>query len=173
MSAAVVVYLFAPVATFGENLTRLRLRAGFKTSISLADALEVVPSVVSKLENDKQGLPEGPTLLKLAKTCKCAVDELLAGVDDDYDALLKTLQPKGDTVDARPNEDERDASRDELLRLWSLLRDEEGRDLALRTIGRFARTETDARSTADQTDRQASDSLGQTTAPAKAGHRER
>lgn len=66
-------YGFASVATFGQNLQRLRERAGF---------------IVSKLENDQQGLPEGPTLIRLAKVLKCSVDELLEGVDADYQTML-------------------------------------------------------------------------------------
>jgi phage repressor protein C with HTH and peptisase S24 domain len=70
--------------TFGQNLQRLREHAGFRTAKRLADALGVVPSVVSKMENDQQGLPEGPTLLRLAKALRCSVDDLLTGVDPDY-----------------------------------------------------------------------------------------
>lgn len=74
--------------TFGGNLKRLRERAGFTTARALANKLGVVPSMVSKWERDRQGLPEGPTLLRLAKTIHCAIDELLVGVDADYDAIL-------------------------------------------------------------------------------------
>jgi phage repressor protein C with HTH and peptisase S24 domain len=82
-----VAYVFPFVATFGQNLQRLRERAGFKTAKALSDALGVVPSMISKLENDQQGLPETPTMLRLAKTLKCTVDELLDGVDAEYDAV--------------------------------------------------------------------------------------
>lgn len=91
-------YLFASVATeserrgvFGANLKRLRKRGGFATARELAKDLKIVPSVLSKLEQGKQGLPEGATLLRLAKTITCSVDELLEGVDDDYDAILLRL----------------------------------------------------------------------------------
>lgn len=70
--------------TFGQNLKALRERAGFKTAKSLADALGVVPSVISKMENDLQGLPETPTLLRLAKVLRCSIDELLGGLDSGY-----------------------------------------------------------------------------------------
>lgn len=89
-------YLFASVATgadgsvaFGRNLRQLRRRGGFKTGKQLARALGIVPSVVSRLEQGKQGLPESPTMLRLAKTIDCSIDELLQGVDGAYDDVLR------------------------------------------------------------------------------------
>lgn len=82
-------YVFRPVATFGENLRRLRERAGFEKAKDLAAALDVVPSMISKLENDNQGLPEGPTLLRIAKAIKCSLEELFEGVDSEYDSMIQ------------------------------------------------------------------------------------
>jgi transcriptional regulator with XRE-family HTH domain len=82
-------YVFPTVATFGENLARLRDAAGFKTSKSLADALSVAPSMISRLENDLQGLPETPTLLRLAKVLNASVEDLLDGVDLEYQQMLE------------------------------------------------------------------------------------
>lgn len=95
-------YVLASVATFGRNLQRLRDLAGFKTSKSLADALGVTPPVVSKLENDQQGLPEGPTLLRLAKVLRCSVDELLDGVDAEYQTMLQERAKDHATSEAEP-----------------------------------------------------------------------
>lgn len=75
------------VATFGSNLTRLREKAGFKTAKSLADAIGSSAPVVSRWENDATGLPEGPTLLRLAKALSCSIEELMDGVDPDYDIV--------------------------------------------------------------------------------------
>lgn len=75
------------VATFGSNLTRLREKAGFKTAKSLADAIGSSAPVVSRWENDATGLPEGPTLLRLAKALSCSIEELMDGVDPDYDVV--------------------------------------------------------------------------------------
>jgi transcriptional regulator with XRE-family HTH domain len=71
--------------TFGENLRRLRKAAGLSAR-ELARRVGVTPPVMSKWETQK-GLPEGPTLLKLAKALGVAIDELLAGVDPDYDLV--------------------------------------------------------------------------------------
>lgn len=112
-------YLFPSVATFGGNLTKLRERAGFKTAKALADALDVVPSMISKLENDQQGLPEGPTLLRLAKALRCSVEELLEGVDRDYDDIrsrVLRIPTDGGGVAITPFQAE-------LLERWALLTD--------------------------------------------------
>lgn len=82
-------YLFATLATFGGNVIALRERAGFDTAKSLALALEVAPSVVSRWENNLTGLPEAPTLLKLAKALTCSIEELLDGVDVEYQQMLE------------------------------------------------------------------------------------
>lgn len=80
---------FRTVPSFGENVRRLRREAGFKRSKELAARLNVAASVVSRWENDATGLPEGPTLLRLAIALRCSVEDLLLGVDPDYDALVK------------------------------------------------------------------------------------
>lgn len=72
------------VSSFSENVRRLRGRAGLRSN-ELAAAIGVRPSVVSRWETSKGGLPETPTLLKLAKALRCTVEELLVGVDVDYD----------------------------------------------------------------------------------------
>lgn len=94
-------YGFARVATLGENIQRLRRRAGLKTGRSLADAMGVTPPVISKLENDQQGLPESQTLLRLAKVLHCSVDELLAfalkASASDADARASSSRARPDT----------------------------------------------------------------------------
>lgn len=81
-------YTAAVVATFGENVKKLREAAGLK-GIDLAERLSVSPPVVSAWENNRTGLPETPTLLKLAKALDCTVDDLLAGIDEEYDAITQ------------------------------------------------------------------------------------
>jgi transcriptional regulator with XRE-family HTH domain len=71
--------------TFGENLRRVRKAANLSAR-ELAKRVGVTPPVVSKWETHK-GLPEGPTLLKLAKALNVSIDELLAGVDPEYDLV--------------------------------------------------------------------------------------
>jgi len=72
------------MATFGENVRRLREAKGLQAR-QLADQVDVAPSVVSAWENDRKGLPETPTLFKLAKALDVGVEELLEGVDADYE----------------------------------------------------------------------------------------
>lgn len=83
--------MFRPVETsaFGQNIKRLREKAGLK-GLELADRLGVKPSVVSAWENDRRGLPETPTLFRLAKALNASIDELLRGVDAGYDLIRHT-----------------------------------------------------------------------------------
>lgn len=82
-----VGYVFG-VATFGENVRRLRKQAGLRAN-KLAEILNVTPPVVSAWERDRGGLPETPTLLKMAKAFDCSIDELLVGIDPAYDAIVR------------------------------------------------------------------------------------
>lgn len=74
------------VATFGENVRRLREAASLK-GIELAARVGVTPPVISAWEKNRSGLPETPTLLKLAKALAVSVDDLLAGIDPEYDTV--------------------------------------------------------------------------------------
>jgi transcriptional regulator with XRE-family HTH domain len=76
------------VGSFGANLKRARLAAGFRKAKDFALALGVKPPVVSEWEHDKGGLPETPTLLRIAKATGTSVESLLVGVDPEYDHLL-------------------------------------------------------------------------------------
>jgi transcriptional regulator with XRE-family HTH domain len=75
------------VATVGENLKRLR---GLMRQEALAEAAGVAQGDISKWEKDK-AVPTIPSLLKLAKGLNRPVDELLAGLDAEYDRLVSDL----------------------------------------------------------------------------------
>lgn len=93
--------IFGDVPSFGENVRRLRKDAGLKRSKDLAGRLNVAASVVSRWETDATGLPEGPTLLRLAIALRCSVEDLLSGVDRDYDAIIAKRR-RVDPADAPP-----------------------------------------------------------------------
>jgi len=79
-------YTSAAVGSFGANVAGLRKRRGLK-GVELAKAINVKPPVLSAWEHDRGGLPETPTLLKLAKALGVSIDALLAGVDPAYDLI--------------------------------------------------------------------------------------
>lgn len=112
-------YVFGSVATFGENLQRLRKRAGFSTAKRLADALEMTQPQLSKIEKDLQGLPTGTTLLALAKAIRFSIDELLEGVDADYDAVLDAAASRHGPMSTGIS---LTAEQVELLERWALLK---------------------------------------------------
>lgn len=76
------------IKAFGANVTRLREAAGLKQNV-LAQRVHRSAATLSAWENSRNGLPEAPTLLALAKALRCSVDDLLAGVDAEYDALME------------------------------------------------------------------------------------
>ena len=77
-----------PVSAFGQNVKRIRLAKRPKLKAKeLAERLETDPSVISRWEKGKGGLPETPTMMRLAKTLAVSVEALIAGVDADYDRI--------------------------------------------------------------------------------------
>jgi transcriptional regulator with XRE-family HTH domain len=78
-------------STFGENVRRFRKAAGLK-SVELARRLKVTPPVVSAWEKNRTGLPEAPTLLKIARALGVTVNDLLDGVDKEHDAIALKQQ---------------------------------------------------------------------------------
>lgn len=76
------------MASFGENLTRLRKARNLKGK-QLAAKVGVAPSVVSGWEKNRRGLPETPTLFKLATGLKCSIEDLLTGIDAEYDRAVQ------------------------------------------------------------------------------------
>ena len=78
------------VMSLGRNIRRLRLAAGFQTQKEFASHLGVPQPQASDWENDRYGILETMTILKIAKSLGCSVDELLVGVDPAYDRMRET-----------------------------------------------------------------------------------
>ena len=99
-------YVFARVASIryadgvslGQNIKRLRVAAGISTQRALADRLHVPQPQVSDWENDRYGTLGTQTLMKLAKVLGCTIDQLLDGVDPDYDRVREARE----AADFRP-----------------------------------------------------------------------
>lgn len=93
------------MASVGENIKRLRERAGFKTQREFAKALAVEQPRLSDWENDRYGVPEVPNLLKIAKVLKVSLDDIIRGFDESYDDSRNQNKPhgvpKGGTIDGR------------------------------------------------------------------------
>jgi len=73
--------------SLGQNIKRLRWEAGFQTQKALADLLGVPQPRVSDWENDRYAVLETTTLVRIAKGLRCSIDQLLVGVDPDYDRI--------------------------------------------------------------------------------------
>ena len=77
------------LVSLGQNVKRLRVAAGIPTQRALADRLHVPQPQVSDWENDRYGILETLTLIRLAKVLRCSIDDLLEGVDPDYDVIRR------------------------------------------------------------------------------------
>ncbi len=84
--------------SLGQNIKRLRMAAGLSTQKALADQLHVPQPQVSDWENDRYGALETQTLIKLAKVLRCSIDQLLDGVDPDYDQVREARE----AIDVEP-----------------------------------------------------------------------
>lgn len=73
--------------SLGRNIRRLRLEAGFRTQKEFASHLGVPQPQASDWENDRYGVLETMTILRIAKFLGCSLDQLLAGVDPAYDGM--------------------------------------------------------------------------------------
>lgn len=87
--------------SLGQNIKRLRIAAGIATQRALADRLHVPQPQVSDWENDRYATLETPTLMKLAKVMRCTIDQLLDGVDPDYDQVREARVAVVDTEPGR------------------------------------------------------------------------
>ncbi|MDE2904691.1 MAG: LexA family transcriptional regulator [Acidobacteriota bacterium] len=107
------------VLSLGRNIKRLRTVAGLQTQKAFAERLGVPQPQVSDWENDRSPVPEVPNLLKLAKALGCSVDELLAGVDPDYDRIRDgfdiAVAAEGDVLPGGTTWDEREQERPPVL----------------------------------------------------------
>ena len=72
------------------NIKRFRTVAGFRTQNALADLLGISQAQLSDWETDRYAVLGISSLIKLATLLQCSVDDLLAGVDPDYDRIRQS-----------------------------------------------------------------------------------
>lgn len=78
------------VATIGENIKRIREAKDLKQD-GVAEKIGVAGSQLSAWEGDRYKSIGSVNLLKIARALKCSVDEIVAGVDVEYDAIRRDL----------------------------------------------------------------------------------
>lgn len=81
-------------SSFGENLRKARQRAALSVTAA-AERARMRTNHWANLEARREGLPEGPTLVKVAVAVGCSVDDLLIGVDANYDPLRRGTPVQG------------------------------------------------------------------------------
>jgi transcriptional regulator with XRE-family HTH domain len=74
------------VATLGGNVKAVRLRAGYKSQGDAAEALGYSQARFSDIENDRYDTPDLQTLLHIATTFNCSLDDLIVGRSPKYDS---------------------------------------------------------------------------------------
>src|SRR5262245_6207983 len=85
-------YAQPAMPTFGENVRRIRETLARITPKEAAQRARMSQPHWANLESKRQGLPEAPTLFRVAKTLGCSVEDLLAGIDPEYDELRAQQQ---------------------------------------------------------------------------------
>ena len=76
----------------GRNIKRLRLEAGICTLRAFAERLGVLDAQLSDWENDRYVVLKVRTLVRIAKVIRCSVDDLLVGVDPEYDRARRVVR---------------------------------------------------------------------------------
>lgn len=77
------------VASLGANIRAARIRAGFRQAKDFAHHMGEDAPRLSDWERDRFERLELPTLVKIAKAARCSIDDLLVGLDPDYDAAAR------------------------------------------------------------------------------------
>ncbi len=94
------------VPTLGQNIRRIRIAAGFATQKQLANAMGRESSqLVSDWERDRREGLDMSSLLAFVKACRVTIDDVIAGIDVEYDqmraeAAKLTTPVIGDRVDS-------------------------------------------------------------------------
>lgn len=157
-------------AALGRNIKRLRKRPELNIrAVDLAERMSVTKPVISNWENWKgDSLPDGQTLLRLAKALGASVDDLLEGVDPDYDAARAKTNPVTPIVIKHPPSQKGGAdvpsrvearATKELAKMRAEMRRIAGR------IGELAETPGSDRQEAESTDRPVSGGGGRRRKP--------
>lgn len=158
------VHDYAHPVSFGSNVKRLRKARGMK-AMDLAEQLGVKGGTLSDWERDRRGIPEGPTLIRFAKTLGCSLDDLLAGVDPAYDEIVIGLRDlsshdggpesnprKGGSIDRASSTSSRIQQLEQQLREQDrLIREVEA--AAIKVVRLFTTTEENRRARAHQSGR--------------------
>lgn len=76
--------------TLGKNIKRIRLARGIDTQTKLARLLDVPQPQASDWENDRYKSLDTLTLLRIAKKLKVSLDQLVEGIDAEYDEGRRT-----------------------------------------------------------------------------------
>ena len=76
----------------GRNIKRLRLEAGISALRAFAERLGVLDAQLSDWENDRYVVLKVRTLVRIAKVLRCSVDDLLVGVDPEYDRARRVVR---------------------------------------------------------------------------------
>lgn len=82
----------------GDNIRALRTMAGKTNAAEFARAIKVSPGTLGDWEKGRYTNLRLDSLLKLAKELKCSIEDLIGGVDADYDKVSSDLIRQGSEV---------------------------------------------------------------------------
>jgi transcriptional regulator with XRE-family HTH domain len=104
--------MLSAVATISDNIRAAREARGW-TQSELAKRAGVVQARISDWERSRYRQPDISSLLKLANALEVTLDDLVAGIDTDYEARRKSIDAGRSTrriTSPPPGEEPRDAS---------------------------------------------------------------
>lgn len=77
--------MLAAVGSIGANIRQRRIAAGFQSQGEFAAKIGERQARVSDWERGRYAVPDLDTLIAIAKALACGLDDLVAGVDAEYD----------------------------------------------------------------------------------------
>lgn len=89
--SALHAYPQGHMATLGQNIERLRVAAGHKNATAFARSIGISAATLHDWESGRYQNLRLDSLIRVARGIPCAVEELLIGVDSDYDVVIREM----------------------------------------------------------------------------------
>lgn len=87
------------VSKLGKNIERLRLAAGHTNAAQFARSIGITPPTLNDWESGRYSNLRLDSLLRVARGVPCSIEELLEGVDPDYEKVRTVADVKRRNID--------------------------------------------------------------------------
>jgi transcriptional regulator with XRE-family HTH domain len=86
------------VAALGKNIERLRVAAGHANAAAFARSIGITPATLNDWESGRYTNLRLDSLFRVARGIPCTLEELIAGVDPQYEGLIANRTRRADTT---------------------------------------------------------------------------